>query len=116
MAESVDVDVRRQSGVGIVDVRGYVNNVLGERVAASCSDLIDEGLARLLLNMEGCTMVNSVGISFLIDVIERVNELQGQVAFCCVGSTTAKTFQIMGLLQTASVYDTERDAMEALGV
>ena len=116
MAESIDVAVRRHNEVGIVDVRGYINNVGRERVAAECDKLIEEGLHRLLINLESCTIVNSVGISFLIDIIERVSELQGQFAFCCVSPTIAKTFQIMGLLQTASVYDTEADALEALAV
>ena len=114
MAESIDVGVRREGETGIVDVRGYVNNVGGEKVAEACDGLIDEGLHRCLLNMENCTIVNSVGISFLIDVIERINDLRGQLAFCCVSSTIAKTFQIMGLLQTASIYDTEPDALEAM--
>ena len=116
MAESIDVDIRRENEVGIIDVRGYINNVGGERVAGACGGLIEEGLHHFLVNLGDCTIVNSVGISFLIDVIEQVNDLQGQVAFCCVSPTIAKTFQIMGLLQTASIYDTEPDALEALGV
>ena len=58
-------------------------------------------------------MVNSVGISYLIDMLEQMRELEGQVAFCCVGGQIARTFRIMGILNEAGLYDTEQEAVQA---
>jgi anti-anti-sigma regulatory factor len=51
----------------------------------------------------------------LIEILEKIRELNGQVAFCCVRPTIGKTFRIMGLLQTATLFDTEAKAIQALG-
>lgn len=114
MADTLELQVRRAGGVGIVEVKGYINNTGGEQVARACEALMEEGVRRLVLNLGKSSLVNSVGVSFLIETIERVKELEGQVAFCCVSHTIAKTFQIMGLLQMASLHEAEQDAVKAL--
>ena len=86
-----------------------------EKVVETCNDFIAEGVHKLILNLEDCSIVNSVGISFLIEILEKIRELNGQVAFCCVRPTIGKTFRIMGLLQTARLFDTEAEAIQALG-
>ena len=114
MSDNTKVQVRREGEIGVVDVEGYINSDGGEEVAAACNGLLDDGVLRCVLNLEKCTIVNSVGISFLIEVIERVKELQGRIAFCSVTRTIGKTFQIMGLLQTAELHDGEAEALAAL--
>jgi anti-anti-sigma factor len=115
MPDSIELKVQRQGEIGLLAVEGYINNVGGEKVATACSQMIDEGVHRFIINLAGCRIVNSVGISFLIEVIEKVKSLGGKVAFCCVTATIGKTFRIMGLLQASTLYETEAEAMEALG-
>jgi len=114
MADTLELQVRRAGEIGIVEIKGYINNTGGEQVAQICEVLIEEGIRRLVLNLGKSSLVNSVGVSFLIETIEKVKELEGQVAFCCVSHTIAKTFQIMGLLQMASLYETEQEAVKVL--
>ena len=116
MAETLALQVKKIGKVGIVETRGYINNTGGEQVAQACEGLIAEGVYRLVLNLGQSNLVNSVGVSFLIEVIEKVKELEGQVAFCGVSPTIGKTFQIMGLLQMASLHDTEQAAVQVLSV
>ena len=116
MAETLEVQVRKSGAVGIVETRGYINNTGGEQVAVACEGLVGEGVRCLVLNLGQSNLVNSVGVSFLIEVIEKVKELEGQVAFCCVSPTIAKTFQIMGLLHLATVHASEQAAVQALSV
>ena len=52
-----------------------------------------------------------MGISCLIEVIEKVKDLGGSVGFCNVAPTMAKTFKIMGLLQASSIYGDEGEAL-----
>ena len=114
MADTLELQVRKTDKVGIVETKGYINNTGGEQVAQACEGLIGEGVRRLVLNLGQSNLVNSVGVSFLIETIEKVQELKGQAAFCCLSPTIAKTFQIMGLLQIASVHETEQEAVQAL--
>ena len=68
--------------------------------------LIQEGAKSLVIILEKSPIANSMGISILIELIEKVREIDGKVAFCCVQPILAKTFQIMGLLGRAEIYDT----------
>lgn len=114
MPDTIDIDVRRQGEAGILEVKGYINSTGGEKVSQVCNELMDEGVHRLAFNLTECRIVNSVGISFLIEIIEKNKALGGRVAFCCVTPTIGKTFRIMGLLQTATLYESEEDALKGI--
>ena len=115
MPDSVGVRTRSEGSVAVVAIEGYLNNTGGERTAEACEALIAQGSRRIVVNFEHCSMANSVGISYVIDVVEQMRELEGQVAFCCLTPTLTKTFTIMGLLNEAQLYDTEQEAVQALG-
>ena len=114
MADSLALQVRQIDMVGILATTGYINNVGGEQVAQACETLMGQGVSRLVLNLEKTNLVNSVGVSFLIETIEKAKGREGQVAFCGLSPTIAKTFQIMGLLQLATLHETEQEAVQAL--
>jgi anti-anti-sigma factor len=112
--DTFTLDVERKAGYAILRTDGYVNNLGGEKIAELANQLIDEGTRFLVLNLEKSQVVNSIGISILIEVIERmVEEEGGKLAFCHLTKTIAKTFQIMGLTQYAQIYETEAEAERA---
>ena len=114
MTESLKVRVDRRDGLAVIYTEGYINNQGGEEIALAASRLMEEGYRKLLLNLEGSRIVNSIGISILIEVLERMLEVDGSLAFCCLTNTIQKTFHIMGLTQYATVYEDETRAVEAL--
>ncbi len=109
------LNARREGDIGVLEVEGYINNDGGEQVAEVCYQMIDEGVKQFVINLERCKIVNSMGVSCLIEIIEKVREMEGRVGFCCVTSTTAKTFKIMGLLQASSIYESEGEALQEVG-
>ena len=114
MTESLKVRVERRGGLAVILTEGYINNQGGEEIAQAANGLIEEGFRTLLLNLSGSKIVNSIGISILIEVLERMIELQGKLAFCCLTPTIQKTFHIMGLTQYAQVYPDEQTALAEL--
>ena len=109
-----DVLVKTRGDYAIVCTDGYINNEGGEQVARECFQLIDQGYHHLILNLEKSKIVNSLGISMLIEVIERVSEIGGSIAFCELTPTIAKMFKMMGIEQYARVFPHEEDAIRAL--
>src|SRR6476620_9355224 len=114
MTESLKERVDRRDGLAVVNTEGYINNQGGEEIAQAANALMEEGYRALLLNLAGSKIVNSIGISILIEVLERMLELQGRLAFCCLTPTIQKTFHIMGLTQYAQVYPDEAAALAEL--
>ncbi len=111
MTESLSLNVDRREGLAVIYTEGYINNQGGEEIARAAYKLIDEGYKVLLLNLGGTKIVNSIGISILIEIIEKMIEIGGRLGFCCLTTTIEKTFQIMGLAQYAPIYSDETVAV-----
>lgn len=104
----------KDASVMVIYTDGYINNQGGGEIAKLAYDLIGKGNRKLLLNLAGTKIVNSIGISILIELIEKMIEIQGKLAFCCLTPTIDKTFHIMGLAQYAKIYPTEDAALSQL--
>ncbi|MGA7615566.1 MAG: STAS domain-containing protein [Thermoanaerobaculia bacterium] len=114
--EDLKVAVERSGASAILYTKGYINNVGGEEIANRAYELMDSGVNTLLLNLRETKIVNSIGISILIEIIEKMMEKDGHLAFCCLTPVIQKTFQIMGLAQYAPIYADEQVARAELGI
>jgi anti-anti-sigma factor len=115
MSEELKVTVeRRGEKAAILYTKGYINNVGGEEIANHAYELMNGGVSMLLLNLRETKIVNSIGISILIEIIEKMMEKNGKVAFCCLTPVIQKTFQIMGLAQYAAIFTDEQAALREL--
>lgn len=115
MSETCRVSVERRGDVAILSTDGYINNQGGEEIAREAYVELDKGARALVMNLEKTRIVNSIGISILIEVLERVMERKAVLAFCGLTPTIDKTFRIMGLAQYAAIYPTEEEALRTVG-
>ncbi len=115
MTETLSVQVDRRPGLAVISTQGYINNQGGEEIARVAYSLVDEGYRTLLLDLAGSKIVNSIGISILIELIEKMIEIEGRLAFCNLTPTIQKTFHIMGLTQYAQIFADQRSAFDRLG-
>ena len=109
-----DLKVTENDGVILVTTNGYLNNYGGEQVASLCLQKISEGKRKFLLNLANTDMVNSIGVSILIEVIEELQGTSGTIAFCNLVPIVEKTFNIMGISKYAKIYANEEEAMAGL--
>ena len=114
MSESCKVSAERRGDVAILWTDGYINNQGGEEIAKEAYSQLDQGARALVLNLEKTRIVNSIGISILIEVLEKVMDKKGVLAFCGLTPTIDKTFRIMGLAQYAEIYPTQEDAVRSV--
>lgn len=110
MTEGLKLTVDRRQGLAVLYTDGYINNQGGEEIARAAYELIDQGYKQLLLNLHGTKIINSIGISILIEIIERMLQIEGRLGFCSLTPTIEKTFHIMGLAQYAGIYPDEAAA------
>lgn len=114
MTDGFRVSEATEGAVVILRTEGYVNNLGGEEIASVCYRYMEEGRRDFVINLGGSKVVNSIGISILIEIIEKMLELDGKLAFCGLTPTIAKTFHIMGLAQYSTLHDTEPDAVRSI--
>jgi len=114
MSESLKLNVDRRGDLAVIYTEGYINNQGGEEIAKTAYQLIDDDCKVLLLHLGGTKIVNSIGISILIEIIEKMIEIDGKLAFCSLTPTIEKTFHIMGLAQYAGIYGDEAVAVDEM--
>src|SRR4029077_14387648 len=98
----------------ILSTDGYINNQGGEENARLAYTQLESGARALVLNLEKTRIVNSIGISILIEVLEKVMDRKGKLALCGLTPTIDKTFRIMGLAQYAEISPTQEDAVRSV--
>jgi anti-anti-sigma factor len=108
-----NVSVEKFDRFAVIRSQGYINNLGGEEIARECRDVMKSGITDLILNLKESTVVNSIGISILIEIIEEILKKEGRLAFSDLTPTVAKTFKIMGLLQFAEYFESEQVAIQA---
>jgi len=113
--ETFELKVAEQQGtLAVMEVAGYINNEGGEAIAREARKLLDAGQRTLLLDLKATRIINSIGISLLLEVLEQILEIKGTLAFCSLSPSIAKTFQIMGLSQYTKDYPDRATALAAL--
>ena len=117
MTDELRVAVDRRGANGaILYTKGYINNVGGEEIANRAYELMDADVRSLLLNLRETKIVNSIGISILIEIIDKMIDKGGKIGFCCLTPVIYKTFHIMGLANYAKIFDSEESAISELGL
>ena len=71
------VTVKEVDNVVVLATDGYLNNIGGEKISEICDEYLDKGKNMFLINLEKSTVVNSIGVSILIEIIEKLQEVDG---------------------------------------
>lgn len=109
------VRTRDAGNAVVVYVDGYLNSLLGEEIERVVQDCLSAGGHRVLLNFEGTRLINSIGISFVIGVVEKIMEQNGLLAFCSLNRINRELFQMTGVARYVRAFDTEEDALAYFG-
>ena len=102
---------RRAGNVGVLEVDFYLNGEGSGFLAKVFDQLLERDDRSFLLNLEKMSIINSVGISRLIQIIERVKVNSGRIVLCGVSKTITKTFHLFGIANTVDLYETESEAL-----
>ncbi len=95
----------------VINTSGYVNNLGGQKIIDEFNSHFKNGLNNYILNLAESKIVNSIGISFLIEVIEKLNESNGKLVFTNLDPSVDKTFTIMGLFHYAEKAKTVEEGL-----
>ncbi len=81
----------------------YLNKLAGERIERECRSRLDEGCTELVLDLSQTDVVNSIGVSILLGVIDSAANAGAKVVFSEVNESTAELFDMLGVSRHAEV-------------
>jgi anti-anti-sigma factor len=98
----------------VITTSGYVNNTGGEAISKEFAAYFGQGTKKVVVNLEQSRVVNSIGMSFLIDIIDQLNDAGGKLVFTNLDPAVEKMLTIMGLFQFAGKERSVEDAVNSL--
>lgn len=101
-------------GCLVLTTAGYINNTGGEAIAREFAPHFAAGIRSVVINLGGSKVVNSIGMSFLIEIIDQLTEAGGKLVFTDMDPAVEKMLSIMGLFQFAGKETTVADALRSL--
>jgi len=104
-------NIKEINSVIIIQTNGYLNNVGGEAIAEIIKDKMEQGCVKFLINMKETKIVNSIGVSILIEIIEKLQEVDGKLGYFNLAPIVEKTFNIMGLTKYSTIFESEEIAL-----
>jgi anti-anti-sigma regulatory factor len=104
----------REGEVAIVNAGDYLNKLSGERVERECRLRLEEGCRALVVDFRQTGMVNSIGVSILLGVIDAAERAGAPVAFAGANEQAAHIFEMLGLTRHARLAATVEEARAQL--
>jgi anti-anti-sigma factor len=101
-------------GIAIVYAGDYVNKLSGRIIERECLLRIEGGCRALVINFRDTELVNSIGVSILLGVIDAAEQTGTRVAFSNVSRHTVKLFELLGLTRLVVMAESEEAALATL--
>lgn len=97
----------------IITTSGYVNNVGGEAIANEFAPHFEKGIKEVVINLADSKVVNSIGMSFLLEILDQLQDVGGKMVFTNLDPAVDKMLTIMGLFKFAGKEATVEDALKS---
>ncbi|MGI8495291.1 MAG: STAS domain-containing protein [Pyrinomonadaceae bacterium] len=98
-------DVQNENNIATVFASDYLNKLTGEKIERECKRRLDDGCKTLVVNFKNTEIVNSIGVSILLGVIDAASNAEAQVVFSEVNDDTIQLFEVLGLTRHVKVID-----------
>lgn len=89
----------------------YINDIEGEKLEDLCASYMERGFNSIVIDFSETDLVNSIGVSILIGIIEKVRDCKAKIAFSGLKRVNYDIFNIVGLTKHIEIFDTEEDAV-----
>ena len=86
----------------------------GERIERECRLQLEAGCRALVINFRDTELVNSIGVSILLGVIDAVQRVGAHLVFSDVNQQTVELFEMLGLTRHVVVAADEREAFASV--
>jgi anti-anti-sigma factor len=87
----------------VVSAGDYFNKITGERVERECREKLSGGCRELVLDFGQTEIVNSVGVSILLGVIDSAQGTGAKVVLSGVNASTIELFEMLGVTRHVDI-------------
>ena len=103
MNTNTTFSVQTEGKTATVFATDYLNKLSGELIERECKRQLDAGCKTLVVNFSETEIVNSIGVSILLGVIDAASNAEASVVFSDVNDETIELFEMLGLTNHVTV-------------
>lgn len=111
VSQKSSIQARCVGDAAIIYASDYLNKLSGERIERECKRQLESGRRALIINFRDTELVNSIGVSILVGVIDAAEQNTAQLIFSEMNNHTAELFQMLGLTRHVSLAASEDEAL-----
>jgi anti-anti-sigma factor len=100
----------------VVYASDYLNKLSGEKIERECRRQLKSGCRALVIDFSDTKLVNSIGISILLGIIDVAEKSGARIAFSEVNNQTVELFEMLGLTRHVVLAKDEREALKNLSL
>ena len=95
----------------VVYASDYLNKLTGEQIERECRRQLNCGCRALVIDFSETKLVNSIGISILLGIIDVAEKSGAQIVFSEVNNPTVELFEMLGLTRHVVLAKNESEAL-----
>jgi anti-anti-sigma factor len=108
---NLDFEKAQVSGQLVLRVSGRMNAENSALLQQEFSECVGEGQDSLVVDLGGLAYISSMGLRTFLGMAKTLQERGGTLRLCCLRGLVQQVFQITGLMQTFSVYESVESAV-----
>jgi anti-anti-sigma factor len=105
---------KAERDVAIMTPKGYLADLGAHRIEKVSERFLDKGFKKFIINFSNVEVINSVGISILVSVLQKTSESSCRVCFTEVSKLHRDIFKMTGLIKYIEVFRDDDTAMVSL--
>ena len=103
MNTTITIPAQTAGDTATVFAGDYLNKLSGETIERECKKRLEAGAKRLVVNFSETEIVNSIGVSILLGVIDAAQTAGAEIVFSDVKEETVELFEMLGLTNHVSL-------------
>jgi anti-anti-sigma factor len=100
--------------VAVVYAGDYVNKLNGQKLERECRLRLDEGFRGLIISFRGTELVNSIGVSILLGIVDAAERRGARLVFTSLNRHNLRLFELLGLTRCVALAESEEAARATL--
>jgi len=112
--DGMTIDIDREETRAIVHLKGGLDARTFEDLQNAVDPLLERGVDRIAFDLDGLELITSAGCGVLLGVDAELERAGGKVALASIGSRVAEVFDLLGLMEVFTAFDTLEEALAYL--
>lgn len=114
---SLTVDLEVKQNVLCVRLAGELDHHTAENLREQASHTIEKHqISHIILNLEQLSFMDSSGLGVILGRYKQIKNNGGEMVVCSISPAVKRLFEMSGLFKIIRLEESEKNALEKLGV